>query len=60
MVNTTKTPVFFIATRAKNKPMRVQFYTKTGEMIDFDAVKKVKTSEGVHFYAKPTKAGKER
>lgn len=34
-------------------PMRVQFYTKTGKMVDFDAVKKIKTKEGVHFYTKP-------
>ena len=45
MANATKTPVFFVATRAKNMPMRVQFYTKTGKMVDFDAVKKVKTKE---------------
>lgn len=55
MITTNKTPVFFIATRAKNMPMRVQFYTKTGETVDFDAVKKVKTKEGVLFYAKPPK-----
>ena len=56
MANATKTPVFFVATRAKNMPMRVQFYTKTGKMVDFDAVKKVKTKEGVYFYTKPLKS----
>lgn len=55
MINTTKTPVFFIATRAKNMPMRVQFYTKTGKIVNFDSVKKVKTKEGVRFYAKSPK-----
>ncbi len=60
MVNTTKTPVFFVATRAKNKPMLVNFYTKTGKFVAFDAVKKVKTKEGVHFYAKPSKARRGR
>ena len=52
MTNATTTPVFFVATRAKNKPMLVNFYTKTGKFIAFDAVKKVKTKEGVHFYTK--------
>lgn len=36
-------------------PMRVQFYTKTGKLVDFDGVEKVKTKEGVHFYAKSPK-----
>ena len=56
MNNITKTPVFFVATRARNKPMSVNFYTKTGKRVAFEAVKKVKTKEGVHFYAEPPKA----
>jgi len=52
---TTKTPVFFIATKAKKEPAIVHFYTKNGEPIAFHAVKKVKTKEGVHFYAKTSK-----
>lgn len=60
MANTTKTQVFFVATRAKNKPMLVNFYTKAGKPVAFEAVKKVKTKEGVHFYAKPPKAKKGR
>ena len=36
--------------------MLVNFYTKTGKLVAFDAVKKVKTNEGVHFYDKPPKA----
>lgn len=52
---TMKTPVFFIATRTRKEPVVVNFYTKKGEPIAFSAVKKVKTKEGVQFYAKPTK-----
>ncbi|MBI4215388.1 MAG: hypothetical protein HY602_01540 [Parcubacteria group bacterium] len=48
---TTKTPVFFIATKTKQEPAIVHFYTKKGEPVAFHAVKKVKTKEGVHFYA---------
>ena len=50
MSKTTKTPVFFIATRTKKEPVVVNFYTKTGKAVSFDAVQKVKTKEGVHFY----------
>jgi hypothetical protein len=50
-----KTPVFFIATKTRKEPVIVNFYTKTGKMVAFDAVRKVKTKEGVHFYAKPAK-----
>jgi len=52
---TTKTPVFFIATKTKKEPVVVNFYTKKGEPVAFRAVKKVKTKEGVHFYAKTSK-----
>ena len=48
----TKTPVFFIATKTKKEPVVVNFYTKKGKPVAFGAVKKVKTKEGVHFYAK--------
>ena len=48
----TKIPVFFIATKTKKEPARVSFFTKTGKLVDFDAVKKVQTKEGVHFYTK--------
>ena len=50
-----KTPVFFIATKTHKEPVVVNFYTKTGKMVSFDAVEKVKTKEGVHFYAKTSK-----
>ncbi len=49
---TTKTRVFFIATKTKKEPAIVSFYTKRGEPVAFQAVKKVQTKEGVHFYAK--------
>ena len=55
MIKTTKTPVFFIATKTHQKPVVVNFYTKTGKMVSFDAVQKVKTKEGIHFYTKISK-----
>ena len=51
----TKTPVFFIATKTRKEPVVVNFYTKTGKKVSFNAVEKVKTKEGVHFYIKPVK-----
>lgn len=51
----TKTPVFFIATKTKKEPVVVNFYTKKGEQVVFNAVEKVQTKEGVHFYAKTQK-----
>ena len=50
MAKTRKTPVFFIATRAKKETVVVNFYTKKGDPVSFRAVKKVKTKEGVRFY----------
>ncbi len=55
MSKTTKTPVFFIATKTHKEPVVVNFYTKTGKMVSFDAVQKVKTKEGVHFFEKSSK-----
>lgn len=60
MATKTKTPVFFIATKVKKDPVVVNFYTKRGEPIAFRAVKKVKTKEGVHFYAKIPKSKNRR
>ncbi len=51
MIKTAKTPVFFIATKVREEPVVVNFYTKRGKKVSFDAVKKVKTKEGVNFYA---------
>ena len=46
----TKTPVFFVATKTKREPVHIQFFTKKGEPVSFDAVKKIKTKEGVQFF----------
>lgn len=55
MAKVAKIPVFFIATRSHEEPVAVNFYTKKGEEVSFDAVRKVKTKEGVKFYAKSAK-----
>lgn len=55
MATKAKTPVFFVATKTKKEPVIVNFYTKKGEPVAFRAVEKVKTKEGVHFYAKTSK-----
>ena len=46
-----KQKVSFIATKYKNEPAEVTFYTKKGERVDFDAVKKVVKEGRVSFYA---------
>ena len=55
MPKATKIPVFFIATKTKKEPARVSFFTKAGKPVSFDAVERVRTKEGVHFYAKTAK-----
>lgn len=55
MSEIAKKPVFFIATKTHKEPVVVNFYTKTGKMVSFDAVQKVKTKEGVHFFEKSSK-----
>ena len=52
MAKEIKTPVFFIATKTRKEPVVVNFYTKKGQRVSFDTVQKVKTKEGVNFYAK--------
>ena len=47
----TKKEVYFIATKYKNKPAQVDFYTKTGKHVPSDAVEKKQTKEGVRFFA---------
>lgn len=54
----TKTPVFFIATKTKKEPVVVNFYTKKGEPVAFQAVKRVKTKSGVHFFAETLESKK--
>ena len=51
MSKTTKIPVFFIATKTRQEPVVVSFYTKKGKPVDSEAVERVKTKDGVHFYA---------
>lgn len=55
MAKVGKTPVFFIATKTHKEPVVVNFYTKTGKLVSFDTVQKVKTRGGVNFYAKQPK-----
>ena len=55
MAKVAKTPVFFIATKTRKEPVVINFYTKAGKLVSFDAVQKVKTKDGVNFYAKPAK-----
>lgn len=52
MATQTKKPVFFVATKKRNEPVVVNFFTKKGEPVAFRAVKKVKTKGGVFFYTK--------
>lgn len=58
MAITAKKPVFFVATKTRNQPVVVRFYTKKGQPVAFNAVQKVKTKEGVLFYTKPQKTRK--
>lgn len=51
-------PVFFIATKTRKQPVQVNFYTKQGAPVNFEAVEKVKTKEGVRFYAQAEKSKK--
>ncbi len=47
-----KKPVSFIATKYKDKPVRVSFYTKKGERVSFAAEKKVPVKVQVRFKAR--------
>lgn len=58
METQTLKSVSFVATKKRNEPVVVSFYTKNGKPIAFEAVKKVKTKEGVFFYVKPSNAKK--
>lgn len=51
----TKTPkktITFIATQYRDKPVQVNFYTKTGERVKFTATEKVPTKAQVRFKAR--------
>ena len=51
----TKTPqktLTFIATQYRDKPVQVNFYTKTGERVKFTATEKVQVKAPVKFRAR--------
>lgn len=45
-----KQEVFFIATRYKNKPLDVTFYTKSGKPVPEETVTKEKTERGLQHF----------
>lgn len=45
-----KKEVYFIATKYKNKPAEVTFYTEKGDKVPEKVVEKVPTRDGVHLY----------
>lgn len=45
-----KKEVYFIATKYKNQPVKIDFYTKTGESIPSKEVKKEETKAGPRFF----------
>ena len=45
-----KQKVFFVATKYKNKPATVQFYTKTGKQVQSKSVEKKVTKTGVQHF----------
>lgn len=47
---TAKKEVYFIATRYRNQPVKVDFYTQTGEHVPFDAVERKRTKLGVQLF----------
>ena len=48
----TKKEVYFIATRIKNRPIKVSFYTKKdGKEVESSMVKKEHTNHGVRLFA---------
>jgi hypothetical protein len=48
----SKKAVTFIATKYKNKPTQVSFYTKQGERVKFAATEKVPSKTRVSFRVK--------
>lgn len=50
-----KKKVSFIATKYKNRKTEVHFYTKSGERVAFDAVKKEPIKERVEFFTETKK-----
>lgn len=52
MAKSRRKTVSFIAKKKVSKPVKVKFYTKTGEKVSFAAKKKVTKPVKVEFYAK--------
>ncbi len=50
MTRTKKTSVYFIATKIKQQPAVVNFYTKEGKSVSRQDVEKVETKQGTEFY----------
>ena len=51
MAKAKKTPVFFIATKIKEQPIIVNFYTTTGKRVKSESVRKQKTDRGISYFA---------
>lgn len=45
-----KEKVHFIATRYRNEPLDVSFYTKDGKLVAWEAIEKKRTKEGVKLF----------
>lgn len=45
-----KEEVHFIATRYRNEPLNVSFYTKDGKKVAWEALEKKRTKEGVKLF----------
>ena len=50
-----KQKVSFVAQKQVTKPLRVEFYTKTGKKVSFKGHKKITKPVRVEFYAKKKK-----
>lgn len=46
----TKKEVYFIATKYGDNPIKIDYYTKTGEHVPHKAVEKVQTTAGTQFF----------
>lgn len=51
MAKAKKTPVFFIATKIKEQPISVNFYTTKGKRVKSESVEKRKTDRGITYFA---------
>lgn len=50
MTKVKRTPVYFIATKYKNRPAEVSFYTKEGGKVQEERVEKQPTKTGIRLY----------